>query len=428
MLTSVLAVAVLAALAPHGVALATAPSVTLSGAATDGTTPDGDRDRVTGVRATLSGGVAGGYLETEGKAGDVGGPYDGFSGTVSCMLVEGDQITVGALGSAWHLGEAEGAQREQLPGSYAQLLTVRFGDFFVLEPGESPVPSAFGLLGSDDQGIESSTPPDCSTASFTTPFPATNGALHVSPSITSPLDAAVLEGGSVTLNGSAERGAVVAVYDIAQPSAGAVTTTDTNGGWSATISGLAPGTHSFAAFVRPGSDIPSNVVRVEVIAAKAATTSSPGAGTPAPGPTTAQGVLALQEVSRVSAIPFARLATSSVSVTRSGALSIKISCPANETRCSGTVTLRTLSAFSTAGRGTGAGGSRGASALKLAAAPFTVAGGRVKSVPLRLSARGRALLAARQRLPARATILAHDPAGAVHTTQATVTLRRQTAR
>ncbi len=425
MLTSVLAATMLAVLAPHGVALAAAPSVTLSGAATDGTTPDGDRHRVTGVRATSSGGVAGGYLETEGKAGDVGGPYDGFSGSVTCMVVEGDQITVGALGSAWHLAEAEGAQREQLPGSYAQLLTVRFGDVFVNETGEPPVHSAFGLLGGDDQGVESSTPPDCSAASFTTPFPATNGALHISPSITSPRDAAVLEGGAVTLTGTAERGAVVAVYDIAQPGAGAVTTADTDGAWSATIAGLAPGSHTFAAFVRPGSEIPSNLVQVEVIAAKAAPPAPSGSGVPAAGPA-AQGVLALQEVRTLAAIPYARLATSSVTVARSGALSIKVSCPKDEASCSGTVTLRTLSAFTATRQAPG--GSRGASALKLAAARFTVAGGRVESVALRLSARGRALLAARRRLPARATIIARDPAGAVHTTQATITLRRQATR
>jgi hypothetical protein len=61
--------------------------------------------------------------------------------------------------------------------------------------------------------------------------------------------------------------------------------------------------------------------------------------------------------------------------------------------------------------------------LTLAAGSFTVAGGEVRAVTLHLSAKARALLARSHTLRARATLLAHDPQGASHTTQTIVTLR-----
>ena len=54
---------------------------------------------------------------------------------------------------------------------------------------------------------------------------------------------------------------------------------------------------------------------------------------------------------------------------------------------------------------------------------FTLAGGEVKVVTLHLSTLGRTLLARTPLLKVHATIVAHDPAGAAHTTQTTITLR-----
>jgi hypothetical protein len=99
-----------------------------------------------------------------------------------------------------------------------------------------------------------------------------------------------------------------------------------------------------------------------------------------------------------------------------------VSCPAAAGGCTGTVTLRTLVAVS-AGRS-----AKKKSILILAHGSFTVAGGRVKTVTLHLSARARALLARSRTLHARATIIARDPAGAIHTTQTVVTLRAPRAR
>lgn len=113
--------------------------------------------------------------------------------------------------------------------------------------------------------------------------------------------------------------------------------------------------------------------------------------------------------------PDATVAGSSLSVSASGAVVVKIACPAGESRCSGSITLRSLHPVSATGR------SRPA-VLTLASGAFAVAGGHVASVTLHLSAAARRLLA-HGALAARATVLAHDPAGASHTSLSTVTLR-----
>jgi PKD domain len=115
--------------------------------------------------------------------------------------------------------------------------------------------------------------------------------------------------------------------------------------------------------------------------------------------------------------PDAQIAGTALGASSSGAVSVKVSCPAGESTCSGTVTLRTLGAVS-------ASVARGAkkSILTLAGGSFTVAGGAVKTITLHLSGKARALLARVHVLRVRATIVAHDPTGATHTTVATVTL------
>jgi hypothetical protein len=86
------------------------------------------------------------------------------------------------------------------------------------------------------------------------------------------------------------------------------------------------------------------------------------------------------------------------------------------------VTLRTLSAV-VAGAGAHQSKNAKAAILTLAIGSFKAAGGRVTTVRLRLSAKARALLARAHLLRARATVLAHDPAGATHTAQSVVTIR-----
>jgi secreted trypsin-like serine protease len=148
--------------------------------------------------------------------------------------------------------------------------------------------------------------------------------------------------------------------------------------------------------------------------------SSPSTATPA----------ATQEVAGFQAaapplIPDAQLAGIALEASLSGIVSVKVSCPAGESSCSGTVTLRTLNAV--AASLAGAAKSKG-SILTLATGAFTVAGGKVTTVKLHLSAKARLLLARSHVLRARAILVAHDLAGASHTTQIVVTLRAAGAR
>jgi len=61
--------------------------------------------------------------------------------------------------------------------------------------------------------------------------------------------------------------------------------------------------------------------------------------------------------------------------------------------------------------------------LTLATGSFKVLGGKTGTVQLHLSAKARVLLKRIHTLHARATIVAHDSAGATHTTVVTVTIR-----
>ena len=126
--------------------------------------------------------------------------------------------------------------------------------------------------------------------------------------------------------------------------------------------------------------------------------------TPPPPPPPSQGVLSYE----------ASIAGSSVSVSPSGALTIKVDC-GGKSSCAGTVTLRTLSAV--------AAGSKHKAILTLASASFSIAGGQAKSITLHLSAKARVLLADSHVLHARATIVGRDSSGATHTTSSTVTLK-----
>ena len=125
------------------------------------------------------------------------------------------------------------------------------------------------------------------------------------------------------------------------------------------------------------------------------------------------------------AVPDAELVSTSLLVSPSGVVTVKLSCPAAESSCAGTVTLRTLSAVLAA---SGSAARQRAAVLTLATGSFNVAGGKVVSVVLHLSAKARTLLARSHLLHARATILAHDAVGTTHSAVATVTLRLVKAR
>jgi hypothetical protein len=119
-------------------------------------------------------------------------------------------------------------------------------------------------------------------------------------------------------------------------------------------------------------------------------------------------------------IPVVAISGSPSAVAGSGSFTVKLTCPSKETQCSGTVTLKTLTAVAASA----AHASKAKKAiLTLASGSFTIAGGGVKVLTLHLSAKARALLAKSHTLKAKVTIVAHDPDGTTHTTTAVVTLK-----
>ncbi|HEY2570225.1 MAG TPA: hypothetical protein VGI27_02065, partial [Solirubrobacteraceae bacterium] len=129
-----------------------------------------------------------------------------------------------------------------------------------------------------------------------------------------------------------------------------------------------------------------------------------------------QGILPLREASS----PSARIAGRVFTASRHGTLRLRVSCPATVVSCSGRIVLRARTAIA-------AGASPSAKVntvlLTLAAGSFTIRGGQLRTLTMRLSAEARLLLARRHVLEARATIASRDPAGLAQTAHTTVTIR-----
>jgi len=124
-------------------------------------------------------------------------------------------------------------------------------------------------------------------------------------------------------------------------------------------------------------------------------------------------------------VPDAKLSSTALAVSLAGTVGVRVNCPAGVSRCAGTVMLQTLSAVSTGASDHPSIKPR-ATVLTLARGSFTVAGGQASAVTLHLSAEARKLLARTHVLRVRATLVAHDAAGATHTTRTIVTLRVHT--
>lgn len=142
-----------------------------------------------------------------------------------------------------------------------------------------------------------------------------------------------------------------------------------------------------------------------------------------PSATPVQPVVGGQQVSSGQGLqlaPDAKLASSTLTASASGAIAVEVTCPGGQSSCSGTVTLRTLTAVMAAADYRPK--SHTAAILTLASGAFKVTGGTTTRVKLRLSAKARTLLARTHVLRVRATIVAHGPAGAKHTTLSILTI------
>lgn len=111
---------------------------------------------------------------------------------------------------------------------------------------------------------------------------------------------------------------------------------------------------------------------------------------------------------------------------RAGYVSLKLICPAGESSCVGTLILRTSNTFGT--QSGAANNKTSATPLTLATGRFSLSGGHTATVVLHLTPRARLLLAHVHLLRARATIAAHDLAGAWHSVVVSVTIRASRSR
>jgi PKD repeat protein len=115
----------------------------------------------------------------------------------------------------------------------------------------------------------------------------------------------------------------------------------------------------------------------------------------------------------------AMFAGTALTVSKTGSVPIRVDCAA-QSSCTGSVTLRTLTAV--------AASKHKKAVLTLATGSFALAGGQIKALTLHLTAKGRAYLARVHTLRVRATIVARDSAGAMHTTQSVLTLHAAKAK
>jgi hypothetical protein len=259
---------------PSSASAASPPSVTLSGNLNQDWTADSGGVAKVEVNATTTGGQASGSLYTSGAVeSHFEGPWYHFFGEVTCMVVSGNRVTVGAFGNVTY---EDNTGPTELPGTYANILTVEYGSYE--EPGYSPPPftARFHILGKENRGYESATPPDCASASFENLSLSWGREAYLSPEISSPSDGTTVSGDSVTLSGIAQPDTELAVYEVGAASSGTVLKVGDDGAWSTTLKGLAPGAHVFTAGAIAGSKVASNTVEVSLVALAAPSSAAPG--------------------------------------------------------------------------------------------------------------------------------------------------------
>ncbi len=170
---------------------------------------------------------------------------------------------------------------------------------------------------------------------------------------------------------------------------------------------------------------PGTVYHYKLVASSAAGTTEGAdaefkSASPSQPPAEKHEVLPNQE--RVEPAPIvASIASASITVSKSGSFTLKLSCPAGVSQCSGTVTVKTISAVA-ASRGISAKAKK--AILTLASVTFTISGGQAKTVTLHLSSKARQLLAKTHTIRARATIVAQNPQKESHTSTVSLTLKK----
>ncbi len=118
----------------------------------------------------------------------------------------------------------------------------------------------------------------------------------------------------------------------------------------------------------------------------------------------------------------AQLASAVLATINASRVSVGVRCPVVVSSCTGTITLRLLIPARTA-KGAHSKAYKKLVSLAVAEGRFTIPGGRVGTVRLRLSSSARSLLARVHVLRVQATVASRDPAGETYTAQDSVTIR-----
>ncbi len=266
-------VLILGITAAAGAAFASSRSVTLDGFGDTGESPDTTGISTISVDATLANGLAGGTLTTVGKVNPLGNFYfDEFTGEVTCMLVSGKRIIIGAFGEATSRREVLGSNPIEeivtlFPGTYMQVAVVESTDYMrETDGGKVTVRHNYESLGPHHEGLPSSLPPVCKKyRSLEAKTPADfHDTLFQIPAITRPSNGATIGTGKTTFAGDGEPETPIELYEVGHESEAKEVPVNAHGKWHVTISGLAAGIHEFSARAQDGSTVPASPVRFTV--------------------------------------------------------------------------------------------------------------------------------------------------------------------
>jgi hypothetical protein len=255
-----------------GAALASPRPVTLNGSLDTGESPDSDNGSIVSIDATLADGLASGTLTTDGRTGILGNvSHNEFTGHVTCMLVKGKRIIIGAIGNATRHEEEEVFPFKEtitpFPGTYMQVAVIESTDYKIdTVSGAVTVRHNYQSLGEHHEGIPSSTAPDCRkwrSLKATTPADLGDSLLQP-PAITRPVNGATTPSGRVKFAGTGEPRTSIELYEVGRESEAHEVAVNVHGKWKATIHGLSPGSHEFTAIAVEGSTVPANTVSFSV--------------------------------------------------------------------------------------------------------------------------------------------------------------------
>ncbi|MBA3807548.1 MAG: PQQ-binding-like beta-propeller repeat protein [Solirubrobacterales bacterium] len=183
---------------------------------------------------------------------------------------------------------------------------------------------------------------------------------------------------------------------------------------SAPVTGLSAGTSYFfrIAAANVGG---AGYGEAQSVSTPAPTTLLVEAPGPQQGPPGKQGLLTFQE--QRPRFVQASITTRALRAAPDGRIGLALSCPGGQSRCVGSVLLRTAVAVRL--------GKARPAVLSLAGGSFAIAAGQRVTVSLRLSARAWSLVKRGRLLRVRAILSARDAEGSLHSSQALLTLQRR---